>query len=213
MNNHLKKMTEPFRYISILRFSEINYHCNKIDLFVKYFDAFLEYFELQMPSHLNKNFENSMNYLYSISPIMLEKFLCSYFHYAENNTNPLNLYGFDYYVKKDLEDMNEKSSRLSIRVFANEKLIYSRAITIKLNKDNIFYINSAQNIVNYSIFDMFKKEENNKKHFINTKDLIIALKQFKEDMNKQEMKAFRLLLKSHVGKPIINEYQPKIIEI
>lgn len=88
-------MTEPFKYMRLLRFAELSYHLNETGLFLTYYNGFLNQYNLEMPKNMPTNFENCMSYLDLTS--MVEKFLCAYFYYLENNdfrTNPVSGFSF-----------------------------------------------------------------------------------------------------------------------
>jgi len=206
-----KKM-KKYKYAKLLTLAEAGYHCNDNGLFLKYFNGFLNEFELEMPSYLDKSFENCINYLNSISFIMVERFLCSYFLYIENKGIQSSVVGgFDQYDVEELKRLENRSPNMRLKIDQTDTDIsYQGRLSIKINSDGILYLDNS---ADFSIFDIFKKKENNPRYFINTKDFITIYNKLKKPMNKKDVKDFKLFFKSVVGKPVKEYYEPTIIEI
>jgi hypothetical protein len=201
---------KKYKYQKLLTIAEAGYHCNDNGLFLKYFNGFLNEFELEMP--LDNSFENCINYLNSISFIMVEKFLCSYFLYIENNGIQYSMPdSFDQYDVEELKRLENRSPIMRLMIDQTGKdILYQKVLSIKINSDGILYLNNS---LDFSIFDIFKKTENNPRYFINTKDFIAIYNRLKKPMNNKDIKDFQSFCKSVIGKPITEYYKPTIIKI
>lgn len=194
-------MTEPFKYMRLLRFAELSYHLNETGLFLKYYNGFLNQYNLTMPANIETTFENCMSYLNSVA--MVEKFLCAYFKYLEEYEYRKNeVDGFSFYDQSELERLDNRpiSIRLKLKTADDQYYSFRKIMSIKINKDGVFYLSNSDDL---SIMNLFKKTENNQRYFINVKDLIHIIQQIKKDLNEKEIKK----LKSLIGKKIENSYE------
>lgn len=198
-------MTEPFKYMRLLRFAELSYHLNETGLFLTYYNGFLNQSNLEMPENMPTSFENCMSYLDSTS--MVEKFLCAYFYYLENNdfrTNPVS--GFSFYDQSELERLDNRSITMKFKLKTHNDISFRRMMSIKINKDGICYWSNPDDV---GIFRIFKKPEHNKRYFINVKDVIYIHQQIysqqeiEKVINEKEIKKIHSL----IGKKIEYSYE------
>lgn len=198
-------MTEPFKYMRLLRLAELSYHFNETGLFLKYYNGFLNQHNLEMPKNTPTSFENCMSYLDSTS--MVEKFLCAYFHYLENNdfrTSALS--GFSFYEESELERLDNLSITMKFKLKNHNDISFRRMMAIKINKDGICYWSNPDDL---GIFRIFKKPEHNERYFINIKDVIYihqqiySQQQIEKVINEKEIKKIHSL----IGKKIEHSYE------
>lgn len=200
-------MNVQFKYKRALKFLELNYYSYEKENFVRYFNDFLEEYDLAMKYDEEKTFENCMNYLKSISYIMVERFLCSYYLYCERGQK-----AFYFYDLSILEWFNKQS--ITMRIILNHDYktqhhdypepVKENILYIKMNKEGIFYTNKPKN---WSLFKILNKPEADSRYFINVKDLGEYLRRTREKLTKDEIKDIKSFYKKIIGKPIENSYE------
>lgn len=196
-------MRYEFKHSRALKFLELNYYVAGKPDFDKLLNQFLTYYKVDTIPENKLNFQDNFKYINSISPIMVDKFICVIFDYFQKN-KPSAYDDFEFFDDNIFEYYSSSRSRIRFR-FGNESTVY----IIHLNDDNIFYCVNYPIPFNFSIFDIFKKS---KKHpidkdplrFLNTKDLadfIIKIEKCKTHIEEIELKT---LFTSIIGKKIEN---------
>lgn len=191
-------MNTTFKYQRALKFAELSYYCHDQEKFVEYFNGFLEEHDLIMNECEEKNFDNCINFLNSISYVMVEKFLSAYLFYYERGQKPV-LDG------KQLEWFN--SPTVSLRIMINSRSqapSYEPILAVQLNKDGIFYENKTRK---WFLFSSIKDSAEDSRCFLNVKDLGKYLRRNKRELNNQEVKELKLFYKTILGKPIEKTYE------
>lgn len=197
-------MTTAFKYQRALKFAELSYYCDGQEKFVQYFNGFLEEHDLVMNDDEEKTFNNCINFLSSISYIMVERFLCAYHFYYERGQKPI-MDGFSVYDTNKLKYFESLS--VTLRILINRRSnepSYERVLAIRLNKDGIFY---EHNPKRWSLFKCKANSSEDSRCFLNVKDLAEYLSKSKEDLNKQEIKELKSFYKTIIGKPIEKSYE------
>lgn len=203
-------MTTTFKYPRSLKFTELHYYWYGQEVFTQYFNGFLEEFKLVFNDSEEKNFANCINFLNSISYSMVERFLCAYHLYYQNG-QPEIMDRFDFYNTNILEEFERKSLTIGglCTLTSKARAMYNIAeddiiLSVKLNKNGIFY-NYIGN--EWWPFSYMRDPEDNKRGFINVKDLGEYLSKCKKDLNKKEIKELKSFHKTIIGKPIEKSYE------
>jgi hypothetical protein len=195
-------MNTQFKYQRALKFAELSYYCYGQEKFVQYFNGFLEEFDLEMKEAEEKTFENCLNFLNSISHIMVERFLCAYHFYYERGQKPI-MDGFCFYNLNKLKWFDKPSVTMRI-ISPTPYTTTDTALIISLNKDGIFYSNKPKN---WSLFKLLNKPEEDSRYFINVKDLGEYLSRTTAKLTKNEIKDIQSFYKTIIGKPIEKSYE------
>lgn len=197
-------MNTQFKYQRALKFAELSYYCYGQEKFVQYFNGFLEEFDLEMKETEEKTFENCLNFLNSISHIMVERFLCAYHFYYERGQKPI-MDGFSVYDLNRLKWFDKPSVTMRIIVnHHNQTPSTETALSIRMNKDGIFYTNKPKK---WSLFKFLTKPEEDSRYFINVKDLAEYLRRTTVKLTKNEIKDIQSFYKTIIGKPIEKSYE------
>jgi hypothetical protein len=197
-------MNTTFKYQRALKFAELRYYCHEQEKFVEYFNGFLEEHDLIMNECEEKNFDNCINFLNSISYVMVEKFLSTYLFYDERGQKPI-LDEFSFYDRNRLEWFNSPTVSLRIMINSRSQIpSYEPILAVQLNKDGVFYENKTRNWV---LFRSIKDSAEDSRCFLNVKDLGEYLRRTKRDLSKQEVKELKLFYKTILGKPIEKTYE------
>lgn len=191
-------MNTTFKYQRALKFAELSYYCHEQEKFVEYFNEFIEEHNLIMNECEEKNFDNCINFLNSISYVMVEKFLNAYLFHYERGQKPI-LDG------KQLDWFN--SPTVSLRIMINSRSqvpSYEPILAVQLNKDGVFYANKTRN---WFLFNSIKDPAEDSRCFLNVKDLGEYLRRIKRELSKKEVKELKLFYKTILGKPIEKTYE------
>lgn len=193
-------MTYEFKYLRQLKFLELGYYSAAKPEFDKILNQFLAYYKLNTIDEQNLNFKDNMNHLNSISPIMVDKFVCVMYNYYNKKVDYNDFECFDDSVFNNHASKKEYNRCIfKIRI---SKKIYK----IHLNKENIFYCSNYRPFSISSIVGFFKKTPTNQdpSKFINTKNLAELLDNECDCSSKDEEKALQRNLKKVIGKRIEN---------
>lgn len=196
-----------FKYKRLLTLVELNYYFNP-DEFIKYYNGFITALELQVPHDFSYNFENCINYLNSISIIIVEKFLCAYIFYIERGQNNI-IDRYDYYDTSTLKRYNNQQLTVrAVRTFSppdsqqTQPMYYSAPYTFILNKEGGCTLkdNSVWRIISKIIINKKHRREVN----INPKDVVWFVKKIENSQSDKEiekiMKEFKKTIKLSIPK-------------
>lgn len=151
-----------------------------------------------------KNFDNCINFLNSISHVMVEKFLSAYLFYYKLGQKAILAF-FSSYDRNRLEWFNSPTVSLRIMINSQSQVpSYEPILAVLLNKDGIFYENKTRN---WFLFNSIKDSAEDSRCFLNVKDLGEYLRRNKRELSKQEVKELKLFYKTILGKPIEKTYE------
>lgn len=212
-------MESIFKYKRVLTLVELNYYFNP-DEFIKYYNGFLTTLELQLPHDFSYDFENCLNFLNSISIIVVEKFLCAYLFYIERGQNNI-MDRYDYYDTSTLKRYNNQQLTVrAVRTFSppdpqqTQPIYYSVPYTFILNKEGDCTLkdNSVWGIISKIIINKKQRREVN----INPKDVVWFVKKIENSQSikdsKEIVKEFKKIISSSTSKKYELENYRKITE-
>lgn len=151
-----------------------------------------------------KNFDNCINFLNSISHVMVEKFLSAYLFYYKLGQKAILAF-FSSYDCNRLEWFNSPTVSLRIMINSRSQIpSYEPILAVQLNKDGIFYENKTRN---WFLFGSIKDSAEDSRCFLNVKDLGEYLRRNKRELSKHEVKELKLFYKTILGKPIEKTYE------
>lgn len=204
-------MTLQFKYKRSLKVLEVLYYAREKETFKMLVTNFFKYHNLDKIENEDINFPTVVNYLNSISYIMVERFLMVYFFYFQLNESGSNGMdsgeSFDYYDIYSEQILAESQSPNwggSIRIGYTPK-----RFRIGINANNILYCKNSRSM---ALRNIFIKPENDPRCFINPSDF----EQFPYDEMEKAVGAaeieYTALFKSIVGKKIESPYRIDLLE-
>jgi hypothetical protein len=204
-------MTLQFKYKRSLKVLEVLYYAREKETFKMLVTNFLKYHDLDKIENEDINFPTVVNYLNSISYIMVERFLMVYFFYFqlnESGSNGMNsgesFDHYDVYSEQILAESQSPSWGGSIRIGEDAK-----RYRIGINDNNILYCKNSRAM---DLRNLFVESKDDPRCFINPSDF--------EHLPYDEMShavgdakiEYMKLFKSMVGKKIESQYKIDILE-
>lgn len=207
-------MILQFKYKRSLKALEVLYYVREKETFKMLVTNFLKYHNLDKLENEDINFPTVVNYLNSISYIMVERFLMVYFFYFQLNevgsdgTNAGESFEhYDVYSEKILAESQSPNWGGSIRIGEiGEDVTRYR---IGINDNNILY---CKNIRAMAFRNLFVKPKNDPRCFINPSDFGHLPYDEMEQAVGDDKIQYMELFKSMVGKKIESPYKIDLLE-
>jgi hypothetical protein len=207
-------MPLQFKYKRSLKVLELLYYAREKETFKILVTNFLKYHALDKIENEDINFPTVVNYLNSISYIMVERFLMVYFFYFQLNevgSNGMNagesFNHYDVYSEQILAESQSPNWGGSIRIGEiGEDVTRYR---IGINDNNILY---CKNIRAMAFRNLFVKPKNDPRCFINPSDFEHLPYDEMEQAVGDDKIEYMALFKSMVGKKIESPYKIDLLE-
>lgn len=202
-----------FKYKRSLKVLELLYYAREKETFRMLVTKFLKYHNLDKIESEDIHFSTVINYLNSISYIMVERFLMVYFFYFQlnevgsNGTNAGESFDhYNVYSEQILSESQSPSWGGSIRI---GRIGEDTRYRIGVNDNNILY---CKNIRAMALRNLFVKPKNDPRCFINPSDFEHLPYEEMEQAFGDDKIEYMALFKSMVGKKIESPYTIDILE-